>query len=213
MTTTEQADALRLQRVVDLIDARVDDPASRLNMLDLASRTGVFSEGLAMLGHDVLGVEGRQANIDQVATPRMARYLCDDVRNVPTFCEEDEFDVTLCLGLLYHLTLEEALNLLDELHAVTSGFVILDTHVSLAPTAEEKYDGRTYRGHWYSEGAADTPWSSIGNLQSFWFTPESLGMAILRAGFRRVEPIDGPAYPGEPADRRWYVLHKRGGRR
>lgn len=209
MTTNEQADALRFQRVRDLIMLRTTT-FTGLRVLDLASRTGVFSEGLAAIDCDVVGIEGRQSNIDAVPEPRGAEYVCDDVRAIGSYVEDDEFDVSLCLGLLYHLTLTDAIDVLHELWLTTSRFVILDTHVSLAPTTEETVDGRTYRGHWYSEGNADTPWSSIGNKESFWFTPQSLGMAILRAGFRRVEPIDGPAYPGEPADRRWYVLHKTG---
>ena len=191
-------DEQRLARVVFLISNYCSIPIQRLQILDLASRVGVFSEGLAKLGADVIGVEGRQSNIDQVPDPPMAKYILGDVRTLPTLVNQ-QFDVTLCLGILYHLEPDDAIQLLRQIRLLTP-LLILDTHISLNPTV---ILGQS-RGHWYNEGRAVAPWSSINNQESFWFTPESLLTILHDVGWQAWE-IGTKAYPEEPVDRRWYV--------
>lgn len=212
--TPEEADAARLDRVKKLIWERLDlagewrqDDLTGLCVLDLASRIGVFSEALAADGATVVAIEGRQANLDQVPPPARATYVKSDVRMVDF---ESTFDVTLCLGLLYHLPAGDALVLLEDLARCTRRFMILDTHVA-APGAEEwiELGGYPFRGSTYGEGDARAPWSALHNLTSFWFTEPSLLLLLVQAGWGDIERIEGPAYEGEPENRRWYVVHRK----
>lgn len=208
--TPAEADAARLARVrAILFNALGEDWSEGLCVLDLASRIGVFSEALAVDGAIVTAIEGRQANLDQVPQPARATYVHSDVRMVDFI---SRFDVTLCLGLLYHLPAADALMLLEDLAQCTDLFMILDTHVA-GDTANEwvELGGYPFRGSTYGEGDALAPWSAMHNLTSFWFTDASLRLLLIQAGWGEIEAIDGPAYPGESEDRRWYVVHARGG--
>jgi hypothetical protein len=207
--TPEEADAARLDLVRSIILERCDWRFVGLRVLDLASRIGVFSEALAADGATVVAIEGRQANLDQVPVPARATYVKSDVRMVDF---TSQFDVTLCLGLLYHLEAHDALALLRALAGCTKRFMIIDTHLADATLATEwvEISGSTYRGSVYGEGDARAPWSAMHNLTSFWFTDASLRDLLHEAGWGEIETIEGPVYPGEPEDRRWYVVHNLG---
>ena len=195
---TEQRDALRVQRVLDLLAGR---DLSRCRVLDLASRIGVFVAALAAAGADVVGIEGRQSNITQADADTRNRIVQDDVRNL-SFERYGSFDVSLCLGVLYHLEAEDAVSLLRTLRQVTTGMLIVDTHIGGAAEAIIM-DGAEYTG--MHVGDSDDPWGAIGNSRSWRFTPESLVAALDDAGFAAIERIGGKAYPDEPDDRVWYV--------
>lgn len=175
--------------------------ASGLTVLDLACRTGSFCHALASQGHWVTGIEGRQSNLDKAHIHPNIEYELGDVRDLRL---DVQFDVTLCLGLLYHLTAQDALNLLRTLRIVTRQFVILDTHVS---TAEEQteLESRTFYGHSYPEPEGE--WASIKNETSWWFTEDSLQDLLTLAGWRSV-CVERPE--GAAPDRCWFVLFKEG---
>jgi hypothetical protein len=193
------ADAHRLARVLDAIQARTELPG--LRVLDLACRTGFFATALATAGADVLGIEGRPENLDQTE-PSAARYEQADVRTLSA-ARHGVHDVTLCLGILYHLAAEDAVGLLAAMREVTESFAVIDTHIG-APQETALVGGIPYAGNWYHE--PDGPWSSIGNSRSFWFAPEAFVTAARLTGWSTVEAIPGAAWPGEADDRRWWVI-------
>ena len=197
------ADQQRLARVLQLIEARTE--LLGLRVLDLACRTGTFAVALAALGARVLAVDGRIENLDEVpATVGDLRLLHADVRDL-TVKAHGVHDVTLCLGILYHLDAGDALRLLDAMRQVTDGFAIVDTHVAAADSREVEWvDGTPYAGWRYDEPEGLE--SSIGNTSSWWFTEPALHRLILDAGWSTVECVDGPGWDGEAADRRWLVI-------
>jgi SAM-dependent methyltransferase len=190
----------RVAGVLELIRARADIPG--LRVLDLACRTGAFSTALANAGAEVLGIEGRPENFNRIPSSSGARFELGDVRDL-SVARHGTHDVTLCLGILYHLDAEDALRLLAAMRQVTTGFAIIDTHVGVPATIVE-VAGREYLGHWYGEPPG--LWSSIGNPRSFWFTPESLDAAVYAAGWATIEHLPGVRHPAEPAGRHWLVV-------
>lgn len=190
----------RVQHMLNIVTERVD-PAG-LRILDLACRTGAFSTALANAGADVLGVEGRQWNLDHVPEST-ARYELADVRDI-TAETHGTFDVVLCLGILYHLEPASALQLLTTMREMTERFAVIDTHIGTHET-EVTVDGHAYRGCWFGENV-DHPWSSIGNTRSWWFTAESLDDAIRHAGWNSAFWFAGKGWDGEPSDRAWLVV-------
>jgi SAM-dependent methyltransferase len=176
-------------------------------VLDLACRAGAFSVALANAGATVLGLEGRAENLAMAPEAKGVTYRQGDVRELSPETH-GTFHVVLCLGILYHLGADDAVNLLRAMKACTrsGGFAIVDTHVG-SGAATVEVDGRTYFGNWFNEpGGAGSGWSSIGNLRSFWFTADSLIEAARAAGWAEVEQLPGVRYPGEPAGRFWAVL-------
>lgn len=186
---TEQRDALRLARVRDLIGSSV----AGLRVLDLAARVGAFSAPLALEGALVCAVEGRMSNIAEMP-PSPAQVTHGDVRDLAAL-GLGAFDVVLCLGVLYHLGRDDALQLLHDVVAAAApgGVAIVDTHISGQPGGHEVPDH-------------DDPWGSIGNATSWWLHPDDIEAALAAIG--PVARLPGPAYPDEPADRAWFVARR-----
>lgn len=181
--------ALILGRTKTLRDKRV---------LDLACRTGSFSRALAANGAIVTGIEGKVENFSQIPETENAIFVQDDVRNLSPG-KYGKFDITLCLGILYHLDADDACKLLCDIRAVTTDFAIIDTHIG-APEATVELGGVSYSGSWFDEGVPG-PWSSIGNQRSFWFTAESLHDLVRSAGWADVEVISDTWWSGDPENR------------
>src|SRR4029450_6824261 len=107
-------------------------------------------------------------------------------------------DVTLCLGILYHLDAADVVRLLRAMRNCTQGFAGIDTHIASPEALSVAYaEGHEFYGHSFAE--LPGWWSSIGNPQSWWFTIASLHDAIRLAGWTKIEDLDGVRWPGEPA--------------
>lgn len=193
-------EARRVAYTLDVVSSRAD--LNGLRVLDLACCHGAFAAAFAAAGADVLGIDGRQDNLDHVP-PGPARYELCDVRDLSRE-RHGTFDVTLCLGILYHLEAADALRLLAAMRDVTARFAVIDTHIG-AEQGTVAVDGRTYRGRRYREARGQRR-SSIGNADSWWFTEQSLTDALRAAGWAGITRLAGRPYPGEPADRRWLVV-------
>lgn len=193
-------DPERVAGVLEIVAARVD--LTKIRLLDLACRTGAFARAFAAKGASVLGIEGKGANFERIPETPNAEFIQEDVRwlNVE---RHGQFDVTLCLGILYHLDAADALDLLRDMREVTTEFAVVDTHVGL-PHTMITVAGNDYAGNWYNEGVPG-PWSSLGNERSFWFTDAALHAACRHVGWE-VEVLPGIRWPGEPAGRHWMVL-------
>lgn len=192
-------DPERVAGVLSLVRDRA--PLDGLRVLDLACRTGAFSTAFANAGADVLGIEGRVENVDRIPKSS-ARYELGDVRGLSVE-RHGTFDVTLCLGILYHLDAESAVNLLRAMRQVTEKFAVIDTHIE-APRDVTVVAGHEFRGYTYQEPIG--LWSSIGNPASWWFTPESLDDAVRLTGWQTIEHLPRLEWPGEPAGRHWMVI-------
>jgi SAM-dependent methyltransferase len=190
----------RVRWTLDIVQARVGLP--ELRVLDLACRTGAFATAFADAGAQVLGLEGRQDNLDYVPHST-AQFELADVRDL-SLERHGRHDVTLCCGILYHLDAADAVKLLRAMRQVTGQFAVVDTHVG-ADQGEVTADGRAYRGCVYGE-ALDHPWSALDNAASWWFTEGSLDDAIHAAGWTQVEHISGRSWSDEAGDRRWLVI-------
>jgi hypothetical protein len=113
------------------------------------------------------------------------RWVKSDVRDV----DLADFDVVLCLGLFYHLTVDDQLDLL----ARASGrLLILDTHLDHGDHQHELSDRVTttegYEGRLYQEPRALT--SAWRNTESFWPTLESFHRMLREAGYTSVLTLE-----------------------
>lgn len=167
-------------------------PAGRC--VDLGAGHGKFSQRAA--GWDVVAVDARTERFPSLAG---IEFEHSDIR---TF-DLSGFDLVLCLGLFYHLTLEDQIDLLDR---ATGTPFMLDTHlatgiyehdVAIPPLRE--IDG--YEGVDYVEGSAADPLASWGNEKSFWHTPDSLVKLLGCHGFPVVLSVD----PWVAPDRRFFL--------
>ena len=115
-----------------------------------------------------------------------------DVRDVDP-AEIGEFDVVLCLGVLYHLDVPAAFELVERVANLTRRLAIFETQIGLSGRERVSYGGREYRGRWYAEG--NTPGASVGNERSFWMTRASLLNSVGAAGFTSIAECLNPVIP------------------
>ncbi|UCG81639.1 MAG: methyltransferase domain-containing protein, partial [Desulfobacterales bacterium] len=200
--------------MVQIISDVASDPLENLRILDLGCLEGLFAIELAQQGSKVVGIEGREANIEKARFAKDVlglnnlELILDDVRNLSKE-KYGRFDVVLCLGLLYHLGVPDVFAFAKRMGDVCERFAIIDTHVSLVPEESHVYDGRTYWGCTFQEHSSDSTsveraralWSSLDNVASFWFTRASLFNLLSYAGFTSVYECPAPPALKQPYDR------------
>jgi Methyltransferase domain len=138
-------------------------PPGRL--VDLGAGHGAFSVRAAKTGWKVTAIDARTVRWPDA--PEVT-WVQRDVRDA----ELAGYDMILCLGLFYHLTVNDQLELLKRCAGTP---MIIDTHLANGLstfTLSERVEVSGYDGRWFVE-AGDRPTASWKNPESFWPTPES----------------------------------------
>ncbi len=168
--------------------------------------------------------------IEKPSLPELAleldnlQFVRDDVRNI-SLEKYGSYDVVICSGILYHLPTPDVFDVVEKMHAMTNRVLIIDTHISLSPSATTSHRKKTYHGHFFAEhGLTDTPdekerkpLASIDNNTSFLFTRPSLINLLSHTGFTSVYECFAPPHlnfgrPGLEHLNRCTFLAIRGGR-
>jgi SAM-dependent methyltransferase len=189
------ADEERDRRRLALFDQLIAlVPAGRC--VDLGAGHGKFSARAASAGWTVVAVDARTERFPPLP---QVEFVHRDIREF----DLGGFDLVLCLGLFYHLTLEDQIDLLDRASGTP---LLLDTHLATGdyddPGALSEIESvDAYEGCWYREGTADDPLASWGNERSFWHTPDSLVRLLEQHGY----PVVLAADPWVSPDRRFHV--------
>ena len=203
----------RLQRLVRMI-TDLYGSFKGLRVLDIGSFEGAHSIEFALRGSQVLGVEGRDANLakarfaQEILGLTNVEFVKDDVRNI-SVDKYGQFDVVLCSGILYHLDEPDIFTFLDSVASVVRKCAIIDTHISVLPEQKVSFRGEDYFGLFYieypqkpsEEEEGKAVGASIGNLKSFWLTRPSLYNFLSRVGFTSVYECHVPEIVTMPKDR------------
>jgi len=214
-------DEVKLRRVLQIVSDLSPRPLENLRVLDLACLEGMYAVELARHGAEVVGIEGREANIEKARFAKdvlgleKLQFVQDDVRNLSQD-KYGEFDVVLCLGILYHLDMPDVLTFLQRIGDVCRGFAVIDTHVSAVRERSHAYGGRDYWGRAFKEHEASSTsadrakqlWASLDNPESFWLTRSSLYNALSHVGFTSVHECRVPAEAVKPTGRVTLVAMK-----
>jgi 2-polyprenyl-3-methyl-5-hydroxy-6-metoxy-1,4-benzoquinol methylase len=212
---------VRLQRILQIISDITNQPLNNLRVLDLACLEGLYGIELARHGAEVIGIEGREAN---VVKARFAKdvldldnitFMQDDVRNLGVE-KYGRFDVVLCIGILYHLDAPDVFHFVERMSEVCKRVTIIDTHVGINANKSYIYRDQEYHGWSYKEHSSKSTKeerlkslrSSIDNEQSFWLTRPSLFNLLSRADFTSVYTCQNPAVPTQRLDRDTLVAIK-----
>ena len=225
--TREPAVDHRLKRILQACSDVAGKPLAACRVLDLACLEGHYALEFARHGSEVVGIEGRRASVAKCDFARdamgleRASFHQDDVRNLSVE-KYGVFDIVICSGLLYHLPAPDAWRLIQSMHSVCRGIVVIDTFVALSSRIDVELDGAAYHGHVYGEHDATESqaqkakklWASLDNDSSFWFTEPSLLNLLARAGYSSAFEVLTPTMPGNLRDRKTYLAVKgRPGRR
>ena len=108
-------------------------------VLDLGCNSGWWSLSALEAGADfVHGIDGRQHHIDQanlvfdVKGVDPSRYSFE-LGNIFEYPYEEQFDIVLCLGLMYHIA--KPIELFEIFTRVGASLILIDTIVNLIPTS------------------------------------------------------------------------------
>ena len=211
---TGNANGLKVRRVMQLIRDFSTKPFDHLRILDLACGEGVYAIEAALRGAEVRALDARTERMNEGA--RAAERLAlknisfeqADIRNV-NIDSHGRVDVTLFLGILYHLELRDVALVLKNVYEMCHQFVVIDTQIALTGHVKVEHDGRRYEGQQKYEHADDDPeavrksrlLSSLDNPTSFWFTKESLFRLLNDVGFTSVCECNVPLEPLKPENR------------
>ncbi|WAX56017.1 class I SAM-dependent methyltransferase [Jatrophihabitans cynanchi] len=199
-TTNRFADPTGARRAGQFVSALDAFPVGHL--VDLGAGHGGFSKIAADMGWRVTAVDARSTRfpVDQ-----RIRWVVSDVREFDNYAD---VDVVLCLGLWYHLTLQDQLDLAKRVHPRP---LIIDTHVGTRnpdeyhganPRISTLIGSNGYEGRYYNEaGLRNSPTASWGNDLSFWPTVATLERQLYEAGYDTVEHLAPPHL----ADRGFFV--------
>ncbi len=192
-------DERQLRRVIQVIADMSTKPLHALHVLDLGCLEALYAVELARRGAQVLGIEGREANLAKgvfvkaVLSLKNLTLVKDDVRNLSRE-KHGSFDVVLCSGILYHLDVPDVFTFMEKIAEVCERLAIIDTHVCSEVSETVTYALRTYSGkrcreHQAEESLADRlakPWASLDNQESFTLTRPSLYNLLAHVGFTSV---------------------------
>ncbi|MFN2627991.1 MAG: class I SAM-dependent methyltransferase [Gaiellaceae bacterium] len=206
-------DEVKLRRVTQIVSDLAGGELEGLRVLDLASLEGMYAFELARRGADVVAIEGREANIEKARFAARTlgldsiRFLHGDVRALSR-AEHGEFDVVLCLGILYHLDVPDLFELVERVSEVCRRALVVDTAVGTGGE-EHRHDGHRYRGRRLTEHTPDSTederlaalWSSLDNVSAVALTRASLESLLARCGFTSVYECHVPAEPAKEIDR------------
>jgi hypothetical protein len=186
------------ERLLDRIDSGT--------LADLGAGHCLFSLRAASCSFDVTAVDGRTERLPSPEDLRPIRFVQSDVRHF----DVSGFDVVSIIGLLYHLTLEDQIDLIGR-SVNAAGHVIVETQIHdagrPAPAdqpwqADVRKEGR-YEGILFPEN--ENPMASIGNATSFWHTEESLLRLFEDSGAAKVTVVE-PAFESEYGPRKFYSV-------
>jgi hypothetical protein len=174
---------------------------------DLGAGPCIFSKYAQKLGHNVTAFDARVERKPDDEKLGSIRFVQSDIRDV----DLAPFNLVVCLGLLYHLTIEDQLALLVRCNAV--GPVVMDTQIHIPAHIRSEKDREPweetilqqdgYEGVLFPE--KDVPQASFGNPTSFWHTPDSLERLVEAAGFSQLTIVE-PMFQTQFGARRFYVL-------
>lgn len=205
--TRGNAPNTRLRRVLQTAGDLTAKPLSDCRVLDLGCLDGQYAIEFALHGATVVGIDVRESNLDQARAAadllnlERASFVCDDARSISVE-QLGRFDIIVCSGLLYHMTIPDVFHLVERMHNMVNHLLIIDTHISLTPDSEASFKGRTYHGHHYVEHGADDDeqvkaeraLASWGNDTSFIFTRPSLVNLLTHTGFSSVYECLAPPH-------------------
>lgn len=108
-------------------------------LLDLGCNAGYWSLNAIEAGAEfVLGIDGRQMHVDQAnfvfeakgIDPARYRF---ELGNIFTHEFHEQFDIVLCLGLMYHVA--KPVELFEVMAGAGAEIIVIDTNVSLMPSS------------------------------------------------------------------------------
>jgi hypothetical protein len=184
--------------------SEVVKPPVGARVADLGAGPCVFSKIARDMGCAVTAVDVRDERLPQDLGN--IAFVKSDVRAY----DPAGYDVILIVGLLYHLTLEDQISLLERCPLASTLIIDTQVHIPELVVVGANRDGFSdrviadgpYSGVLYPE--ANNAMASWGNDLSFWHTETSLITLLEKSGRNWIRIVD-PPYVSKYGGRHWVV--------
>lgn len=162
-------------------------------LVDIGAGHGKFSVLAADEGWDVTAVDARDERFPP--DPRVA-WVRQDVREHVL----EGYDLIVCLGLMYHLTLDDQLDLLRRAAGIP---LIIDTHLDTGRPTQPLSEQVTINGYTGRMFVEETQYAtaSWGNRQSFWATVPDFHRMLNENGYPTILTVE----PWYQSDRTFFL--------
>lgn len=157
--------------------------------VDLGCGHCKFTDIASVFLKEVYSVDSRTIRVPKTL-PKNVTFIQD---NAVSHCL-DNYDVVICLGLLYHLTAKEQMHILKK---ALGKELIIDTHMSLkdAEVVSEGYKGAIYKEAENINQMMKNPKASSTTLESFWFKESEFIRMLTDIGFKKIIKFMPEHYP------------------
>lgn len=193
-----EATSVRKRMVWPVLERTFHGRWPHIDCLDVAAGEGFFAFELARFGpRSVLAIDARESNVEKakfVARCQGWQNVRIEVRDVYDLSrDQGVFDVSLCLGLLYHV--EDPMYVLRRLRAVTRELCVIDTQV--AQPGRLSFGWLTSDRRQSSDRVIviqeelDSDWNRAASITGLGFIPSEAALQLMlqHAGFRKVEKL------------------------
>lgn len=157
--------------------------------VDLGCGHCKFTDIASIFFKEVYAVDSRTVRIPKTL-PKNVEFVQD---NAVTH-ELSNYDVVICLGLLYHLTAKEQIYILKN---ALGKELIIDTHMALKgkQVISEGYKGIFYKEADNFNDMMVNPRASTTTLESFWFNESEFERMLKEIGYTTIIKFIPEHYP------------------
>ena len=186
---------------------RTEVDVSNKRLVDLGAGPCNFARTANRFGAEVTAVDARDERVLKDLEKDRISFVRGDIREV----DVSPFDIVLIFGLLYHLDIDDQIDLLRR---CKDKVVLIDIQVCCPdlvvryPQENWQYPPirlKNYEGIIYPE--EDNPMASVGNKTSFWHTERSYLKLFSDCGFENVV-VYRPLYLAKYGMRSFYLLKR-----
>lgn len=198
-TTSVGTPEFMIRAFIQAVSDLARKPLNQLRVLDLGCHEGGYAIEFGLHGATVVGIEGREANIEKARFAAETLGLSQVTFRHADVREIDEqtlgrFDVVLCLGILYHLEAPDAVRLLESCHQLCDDLTVVRSAVGLSPNTSANVNGREYWGRRYMENTHEKG-ASLENPVSVLPARACLLNVLSDVGFTSVAELRNPVVP------------------
>lgn len=157
--------------------------------VDLGCGHCKFTDIASVFFKEVYAVDSRTVRVPKIL-PKNVEFIKD---NAVTH-DLSNYDVVICLGLLYHLKAREQIYILKK---ALGKELIIDTHMSLKGNEEisEGYKGTFYKEADNMQQMMQNPKASTTTLESFWFKESEFERMLKEIGYATIIKFEPEHYP------------------
>lgn len=155
--------------------------------VDLGAGHCRFSDMASVFFEKVYAVDSRDVRVPK-SLPENITFIKENA------VEHDlsKYDVVICLGLLYHLTAKEQIEILKKAYQKE---LIIDTHMAEGDDISEGYKGSFYKEADSFEEMMDNPKASTTTLESFWFEESEFVRMLKDIGYMQIIKFEPEHFP------------------